>query len=320
MANEITETASLSVFITGATGALGREVTRQLRAAGHRVTGATDGYENAALVRADGGIPAYPDLLRAGELRSVMVAAKTDVVVNLAPQLPNHLPQAPADWDARLVNEGVEALLEASGAAGVKFVVHTSYAFAGAHAEALDDFLDAVRAGERKVLRGNVPGCVLRMGFGYGAESPELIGVREALLLGRMIDCGPDHTRAYWINAPDAARAVISTVHARPAGAGLYVVEDQPVSPAGFLRYFAQSQGITPPGRPPRYAIWAQPTREQVALMNLNPHIAASHSAEVQEKLGWSPRFASYQQGIDDILLTWRAAADAPAEVGSSNA
>lgn len=318
MANEITENAPLSVFITGATGALGREVTRQLRAAGHRVTGATSGSENAVLVRADGGIPAYPSLMRAGEMRSVMLAAKADVAVNLAPQLANHLPQVPAEWDARLMDEGVEALLEASAAAGVKFVVHTSYAFAGARSEVLDDFLEAVRAGERKVLKGSMPGCVLRIGYVYGAESPELLRVRETLMLGKAVDCGPDNTHAYWINVPDAARAVVNAVLARPAGAGLYVVEDQPVSPAGFLRCFAESQGLTPPGRLPRYALWAQPGKEQAALLSLNPHIPAAQIAETKEKLGWSPRFASNQAAIDDMLLTWRAAAGAPAEAAAN--
>src|SRR3954447_75639 len=127
-ANAITEktNAPLSVFITGATSALGREVMRQLKAAGHRVTGATNGYENAALVRADGGVPAYPDLMRAGEIRSILVAAKVDVVINLAPQAANHLPQQPVHWDTSLLDEGVGALLEASQAAGAKFVVHTS--------------------------------------------------------------------------------------------------------------------------------------------------------------------------------------------------
>lgn len=315
MADEITVTTPLSVFITGATGALGREVTRQLRAAGHRVTGATSGYENAAIVRADGGVPAYPDLMRAGEMRSVMLAAKTDVVLNLAPQLANHLPQVRADWDAHLVNGGVEALLEAAKDAEVKFVVHTSYAFAGEHSEALDEFLHAVRSGERKVLAdsvsaGGVPGCVLRLGFLYGAESPELVKVRDTLLMGRMLDCGPDDTRACWINVPDAARAVIAAMNARQAGLLVNVVEDQPISPAAFLRYFAESQGVTPPGRAPRFAVWAQPSTEQAALMHLSPHIS---NAKAKELLGWSPRFASYREAIEDALLSWRAA-----EVGSA--
>ncbi|MFN8560048.1 MAG: NAD(P)-dependent oxidoreductase [Anaerolineae bacterium] len=310
MADEITVTTPLSVFITGATGALGREVTRQLRAAGHRVTGATSGSENAAIVRADGGVPAYPDLMRAGEMRSVMLAAKTDVVLNLAPQPANHLPQVRADWDAHLVNEGVEALLEAAKDAEVKFVVHASYAFAGEHSEALDEFLHAVRSGERKVLAGSVPGSVLRLGFLYGAQSPELVKVRDTLLMGRTVDCGPDDCHACWINVPDAARAVIAAMNARQAGLLVNVVEDQPISPAAFLRYFAESQGVTPPGHAPRFAVWAQPSPEQAALMHLSPHVS---NAKARELLGWSPRFASYREAIEDALLSWRAA-----EVGSA--
>lgn len=311
MTDQITEIAPLSVFVTGATGALGREVTRQLRAAGHRVTGATNGYENAALVRADGGIPAYPDLMRAGEMRSVMVAAKTDVVLNLAPQLPNHLPQVDAEWDASLMREGVEALLEAAKEAEVKFVVHASYAFAGEHDEVLDDLLETVRDGEREVLTGSMPACVLRLGFLYGAETPELTSVRGAMLSGKTVDCGPADSHVWWLNVPDAARAVIAAMNASPAGVLLNVVEDQAVSPADFMAYFAESQGVTPPGRASRFAIWAQPSKMQTALMHLSPHIS---NAKAKELIGWSPRFASYKEAIDDVLLSWRAAS----EVGSA--
>ena len=307
-ANAITENTNtpLNIFITGATSALGREVVRQLARAGHRVTGATNGYENAELVRADGGFPAYPDLMRAGEIKSILLSSKADVLINLAPQAANHLPQQRAHWDAKLVDEGVSAVLDAAQAAGVKFVVHTSYAFADEESEALDGLLRAVKAGEQKVLKSEAPGCVLRMGFVYGAESPELVAVRDMLLLGRSVDCGPNNSHACWINVPDAASAVVLAALQRPAGALLTVVEDQAVSPAEFLGYFADSLGLSRPGRAPQFAIWAQPKPEQTALMRLSPHAS---SADAKEKLGWSPRFASYLQGIDDVMLSWRTTA-----------
>ena len=198
------------------------------------------------------------------------------------------------------------SLLEAAQAAEVKFVVHTSYAFADEESEALDGLLHAVKAGEQKVLKGSVPGCVLRMGFVYGAESPELIATRDTLLMGRTIDCGPNDSHACWINAPDAARAVVLAALQRPAGALLTIVEDQAISPAEFLGYFADSLGVSRPGHAPKFALWAQPKPEQAALMSLSPHVS---SADAKEKLGWSPRFASYQQGIDDVLLSWRTTA-----------
>ncbi len=304
METDITTNAPLSVFITGATSAIGRAVMRQLRAAGHRVTGATTDSEGAILVRADGGIPSYPDLMRAGELRSVMAATKTDVVINLAPQIANYLPQQPAEWDATLYDEGVAALEAAAQAAGVQFVVHTSFAFADAHGEHLHDLLHAIRAGEQTALNGAAPGCVLRMGYLYGAESPELIHVRDLLMMGRMIDCGPDDVPANWVYVPDAARAVVAAAEQRPAGALLNIVDDLPTSPAAFLRFFAETQGISAPQRAPRFAVWAQPSKQQAALMRLSAHAS---NADAKEKLGWQPRFPNYQQGIGDALLSWRA-------------
>ncbi len=307
MANEITENAPLNVFITGATTVLGRELVRRLSAEGHHVVGATEGYENAALVRADGGIPAYPDLLRAGELRSIMQSFKTDVVINVAPQMANHLPQQPAHWDAKLLDQGTAALVEAAASSDVKFIIHTSYAFAGEHDEGLNDLLDAARAGERHILDLKVPGCVLRLGFLYGTESPELNAIRSTLIMHRPVDSGPDSSHVLWVYVPDAARAVLEAIRVQPAGALLTVIDDRPVSPAAFLTYFAESQGLSVPARAPRYAFWAKPSEQQATLMLLSPH---ADSGEAKAKLGWSPRFESYQQGIDDMLLTWRAATD----------
>lgn len=304
MANEIVENAPLSVFVTGATSAVGREVVRRLKAAGHRVTGATSGYENAALVRADGGLPAYPDVLRAGELRSMFVATKTDVVINLAPQLANHIPQLKGDWNPRLLDEGVSALIEAAQAAEVKFIVHTSYAFADEDSEALADLLHAAQAGEQKILHGAVPGCVLRFGFVYGADAPELQALRDTLQLARPAEGGPSDTHAAWINAPDAARAAILAAEQRPAGLVVNVVEDELASPAAFMTYFAESQGFSAPGRAPRFNSWSSGAKTQAAVMRLSSHAS---NADAKEKLGWTPRFSSYREGIDDVLLSWRA-------------
>ena len=52
----------------------------------------------------------------------------------------------------------------------------------------------------------------------------------------------------------------------------------------------------------------AQPNKEQLALMSLNPHVSG---AEAKDKLGWQPRFPNYRLGIDDVLLSWRAVIEA---------
>ena len=102
-------------------------------------------------------------------------------------------------------------------------------------------------------------------------------------------------------------RTVILAAQARPAGQTFDIVEDSAASPAEFLGYLASSHGLSAPGHAPRYAAWAQPNKTQVALMGLNPH---ANSAKAQEALGWQPRFPTYKQGIDDALLSWRAAVE----------
>lgn len=298
---QITTTTPTSVFITGAVSPLGREVTRQLVAAGHQVTGAVSSSADAVKVRADGGLPAYPDLYRAGELRSAIQAASAKVVLNLAPQSANHLPQYPAQIDERLA-DATAALMDAALEANIEFVVHTSYAFADAHADDAAALLRWIRAAERAALKGDVPACVLRFGFLYGADSPELGVIRAALKLGRPMRTGSNDTHANWVYAVDAATAVVLAMLRRPAGAVLNIVDDQPASPAEFLRHFAQSQGFSLSGGLP--FLRGRLSKSQLAIMNLDSHV---DNAAAQEQLGWSPRFPSYRQGIDDLLLTWRA-------------
>src|SRR5215468_10284790 len=59
----------MQVFLTGATGALGRPTTRALVAAGHRVRGVARGPEKADIVRADGGEPIEVSLFDPRALR-----------------------------------------------------------------------------------------------------------------------------------------------------------------------------------------------------------------------------------------------------------
>ena len=300
---QIVPNAPVNVFLTGASGGLAREVTRRLVAAGYRVTGAVSGSADAVKVRADGAVPAYPDLYRAGELRSVIVGAEAKIVLNLAPQLPNHVPQLAAKWDERLA-EAATALMEASEQAGVEYVVHTSYAFTEARAKDANAILRAARAAEQVALEGSVPACVLRFGFLYGAGSDEFMALRDTLRLGRPLLVGPDNTQANWVYISDAARAVILAAEQHPAGALLNIVDDQPASPAAFLRYFADSNGFSIPSALPQFAARRLLPKTQQAILNLNSHV---DNAAAKELLGWSPRFASYTQGIDDTLLSWRS-------------
>ncbi|MBK8021607.1 MAG: NAD-dependent epimerase/dehydratase family protein [Chloroflexi bacterium] len=306
MANEITQAGALKVLLTGATGAAGRAAVRLLSAQGYHVVGATTaGFEGSKQVREDGGIPAYPNLLRAGELRSAMLTAEADVVVNLAPQMANHALRGGDDWDPRLMAEGTAALVEAATAANVKYLVHTSYMFAGGEDEVAEPLIRAARTGEQIVLGSSVPACVLRFGFVYGAASPELIAARKSMAKGRAVPGGDPHAHGYWLYAEDAANAIHQALLRRPTGVTLNISDGHPASVMEFMSYFADAQGLTPPSKGSRQSLRAMFTGE--APLDVSRIHVHAEAGDADKEFGWAPRYASYRQGIDDVLLSWRA-------------
>jgi nucleoside-diphosphate-sugar epimerase len=301
-------TAPASVFITGATSALGLVVARQFAAAGHKVTGTAEGSDDARLLRAAGGLPAYPSLTRAGELRSIIQAAKATVVVNLAPQIANQVPFGRGTWNKALLVDGTQAIIEAAKAAGVGYLLHTSYAFldAAGHGETpevLSPLLLAASSAERYVVASGIPAGVLRLGYWYGGGASALDELRASLRAGRVMGIDATKTHANFIHAADAASAIVRAVEQQYTGDTLNIVDDHAIAPAAFLRHFAESQGLAAAGLP-GFAARLLGDKTQAALLDLNSH---ADNAAAKAALGWQPRFATIQQGIDDTLLTWRA-------------
>lgn len=303
-----------SVFITGAQTSIGRETVRQLVAAGLKVVGAVTNSAEAALIRADGGLPAYPDLNRAGEVKNAITAADGTggIVVNLAPMQFNTPPFAPVRWDEvseSLVTQA-EALVEAAKMAGVEYLIHASFAFAGAdahHDHDMELVLSAVNRAEGVILGSGIPAVVLRFGYVYGKDDAALQTLLKNVMDSRATPINTDnHASAGWINAIDAARAIQAAMTARPVGQTLTVVDDNASSPAQFLKTFAERQGVTEPSNVPQFMGRIMLGKAQYALLNAASHV---DNSDAKTALNWNPRFANYQQGIDDLLLSWRAEA-----------
>ena len=76
----------MQVFLTGATGVLGRPTCRALVGAGHRVRGVARGPAKADGVRADGGEPVEVSLFDTGALRVALEGC--DAVLHFATSVP----------------------------------------------------------------------------------------------------------------------------------------------------------------------------------------------------------------------------------------
>lgn len=309
-------TNSLSVFVTGASNFVGRAVTRYLVASGHRVTGMTAGLEGANTVRADGGLPVYPDPFRASEIRSNLQLAQADVVLHLAPQAANHIPHLNAVWDERLLADGTAALMEAVKGSGVKFVVYASFAFlyGDTGGEWVDEsaprqspgsspvFGAAMRA-EDHVLNSGL-GCVLRCGYAYGAESEAVRTLVRSLRNGLGVMTGSSSAYSNWVHTLDLAQAALLAAQRQMAGEVFNVADGAPTSPAEFVNNLAASLGMVSPGAG-LLGFLMRPGRMQSALLNNSVRV---RNDKARQTLGWTPRYPMQQQGFEQILLTWRAA------------
>jgi nucleoside-diphosphate-sugar epimerase len=176
-----------TLFLAGASGAIGRRLTPLLAGQGWHVVAATRSAGKAALLRGLGAEPCIVDVFDAVALHRIIAEVRPVVVVHQLTDLPPGLDPAHMEdatrRNARIRNEGTRNLVAASVSAGVRRLVAQSIAFAYAdgklpHIEEDPLAVEADgRAGisargvaslERQVLEAPLERLVLRYGRLYG--------------------------------------------------------------------------------------------------------------------------------------------------------
>lgn len=179
---------SETIFLAGATGAVGTVLIPLLRNAGYTVYGSTRHQARASALRELGAIPVLADVFDADTLKSELVRIGPSVVIHQLTDLPRvpdpqALTQAAAG-NARVRSEGTRNLVAAALAAGATRLIAQSIAWAYAPGDKpyLEGHpLDIDAEGLRRVSVGGVvaletqvlqtpglKGTVLRYGQLYG--------------------------------------------------------------------------------------------------------------------------------------------------------
>jgi uncharacterized protein YbjT (DUF2867 family) len=188
------------IAIVGATGSLGRELTRQLLASGHHVVAVTRNPAKAAALATLGAEVRHGDLADGPSLGRAIHGA--DVVVAAAHSLLGRGRQA----SARIDDGGHRALIDAARAAGVGRFVYTSvYGVTATHPVA---FWRRKHSIERYLEASGLRHTILRPTAFMETHAHELLG--RAILAGKpALIFGSGDRPANFVAARDAATVAV---------------------------------------------------------------------------------------------------------------
>jgi nucleoside-diphosphate-sugar epimerase len=302
------EDFKMRVFVTGATGVLGRSVVRLLNESGHQVRGLSRSPRNRALLRDLGAEATEADLFVPVTLRRAMEGC--DAVLHLATKIPpsNKL-RSKSAWteNDRIRREGTRNLVDVALELKVSTFIYPSVCFVypdtGAnwidglktkpipHAMTVTT-LDAEAAVGRFAVQGR-RGVSLRMGAFYGPDSVQSQEQVKFARWGCASVFGPEsaYHSSIWIE--DAAHAVIAALQRAPSG--VYdVVDDEPLQNAELVAELAKAVRRRRLLRIPAAVLRWSVGPEMMDLLRRSQRISNRHFKEVA---GWVPKVCTARVG-----------------------
>ncbi len=304
----------MRVFVTGATGALGRHLVPGLVAAGHEVTGTTRTPGKVARLREAGAEPVVLDGLDREAVIVAVLAAAPEVILHQMTALADMRSLRNPDKAFAATNElrtrGTDNLLAAAAQAGTRRVIAQGYAGAGPDKpsggalKTEEDPLDwqPIPSAARMVaaikhvettVPGAVPeGIVLRYGAFYGPGSSDVL---LEMLRKRQVPVVGGGTGVWsFIEITDAAAATLAAVERGEPGV-YNVVDSDPAPVSEWLPYLAEVAGAKPPLRVPAWLGRLLAGEFVVAQMTTSRGYS---NEKARKELGWEPRFASWREGF----------------------
>ncbi len=260
----------MQIFVTGATGVLGKAVVPRLLADGHVVYALSRSEANKEVLQRLGAKPVPADLFDSQALVQALAGCEAEAILHLATSIPPTMQVGRRSaWQEnnRIRREGARALVEAALAAGtVRTFIYPSYAFV--YPESGDRWIDAETTpiqpavmlsstldAEAAVARfaGNERrGISLRMGSFYGPEPTSWQLLRYARWGIAAFPPGALDAYLPQIWVPDAASAIVAAV-TQPVPSGVYdIVDDEPLTHREVFAAMAQAVG--------RKHLWQPPT------------------------------------------------------------
>lgn len=303
----------MRVFVTGATGAIGRRLVPQLVARGHDVTATTRSAGKVDVIRALGAHAVVLDGLDGAAVGEAVAHSRPDAIVHQMTALSSKPNMRRFDrWFAttnQLRTEGTAHLLDAAKAAGVSRFVAQGYTGwsnirTGSRVKTEEDPLDprpakwqtetmaAIKFLESAVPSAPLEGIVLRYGnfYGPGASDAlvESVRKRQLPIIGKGAGVWS------WIHIDDAASATVAAVEHGPRGV-YNVVDDEPAEVALWLPYLAEAVGAK---RPMRVPVWLGRVAAGEVATGWMTDGRGSSNENAKRALDWRPAWRTWRDGF----------------------
>jgi nucleoside-diphosphate-sugar epimerase len=294
----------MKIFVTGATGVIGRRVVPELIRRGHEVTAIGRSPEARRALEASGALAVSVSLFDRGDLRRAVEGH--DTIINLATHMPASAGRMflPGAWreNDRIRRDGSANLVEAALATAATRFVQESFApiYEPAGDRWLDEscpqrpapynrsLLDAEASAERFTSEGGV-GVVLRFGAFYGPDEFGRVFVNMTRKGWAPIP-GPREGFFSSIAHDDAAMAVIAALGAR---AGTYnATDDEPLRRREYAEALCELLGV----RAVKYTpTWLARIGGSIGeVLSRSQRIS---NVRLKEETGWAPRYRSAREG-----------------------
>lgn len=300
----------MRIFVTGATGVVGRRVVPLLRRSGHEITAIARSPRGRAQLEREGAFAIDVNLFDSPAVHRAVTGH--DTVVNLATHIPDSTAKMFLPWawreNDRLRRVASRILVDACLAAGVSRFVQES--FAPAYPDSGDDWIDETvplrpvrynrsvmdaEASAARFSQHGRSGVVLRFGAFYGSDAVQTTDLIAWVRKGFAPLPGPARAYISSVSHDDAATAVAAAI---PLPPGIYnVVDDDPVTHDAFVQSLAEALHVPSPRLPPP---WLTPLFG--SLGELAARSVRISNRKLRSASGWVPAYASVRQGWPAVL------------------
>jgi nucleoside-diphosphate-sugar epimerase len=300
----------MKVFVTGATGVIGRRLVPMLRADRDDVTAVARSPIKRAQLQQQGVTAIDVDLFDRTAL--VRAVAGHDAVINLVTHIPNSAFRMllRSSWreNDRLRREASANLVDAAIAGRVSRFIQESFAplCPDRDDQWIDEtvplkpskynrtVLDAEASAERFSQSGGA-GVVLRFGGFYGHDALQTDAFIQSVRRGWAPVPGPPTAYISSVSHDDAATA---TRAALTLPAGVYnVIDDRPVTHREFFDSLAEALGVPAPKFLPA---WLTPLFGSIGEMAARSLRISNRKLRASST--WAPKYASVRQGWPAVL------------------